>query len=287
MTGPKEARAPGDFTLRQQRRRTLSVVRWRLGLCAASLAVVAASCGGGSAPGPAAVERVSGGPTGTYIVPAGIHKIKHIIVIQQENRSFDSYFGTYPGADGIPMKNGVPTVCVNDPQTGQCVAPYLDHADVNGGGPHSAPNATADINGGKMDGFIAQAQSGRRGCLVPTDPACTNSADARRDGLPQRERHPQLLDVRQGLRPAGPHVRAERLLEPAVPPLPRLGVVGLLHAGRQPLELCQRAADQAGRATPAGARGLRRPGRTEERRQPAAPEQAHGGGPARSTPGRT
>ena len=27
----------------------------------------------------------------------GIHKIKHVVVIMQENRSFDSYFGTYPG----------------------------------------------------------------------------------------------------------------------------------------------------------------------------------------------
>ncbi len=45
----------------------------------------------------------------------GIHKIQHIVIIMQENRSFDSYFGTYPGADGIPMKNGVPTVCVTGP----------------------------------------------------------------------------------------------------------------------------------------------------------------------------
>jgi phospholipase C len=125
---------------------------------------------------PARVEQVSGGPTGTYVVPAGVHKIKHVIVIQQENRSFDSYFGTFPGADGIPMKNGQPTTCVPDPATGSCVAPYVDHADVNGGGPHSAPNATADVNGGKMDGFIGQAESGRKGCLDPTDPACTNSA---------------------------------------------------------------------------------------------------------------
>src|SRR5579864_6454008 len=36
----------------------------------------------------------------------GINKIKHIVIIMQENRSFDSYFGTFPGADGIPMKNG-------------------------------------------------------------------------------------------------------------------------------------------------------------------------------------
>ena len=32
----------------------------------------------------------------------GIHKIRHVVVIMQENRSYDSYFGTYPGADGIP-----------------------------------------------------------------------------------------------------------------------------------------------------------------------------------------
>ncbi len=104
-----------------------------------------------------------------------IHKIKHIIVIMQENRSFDSYFGTYPGADGIPMQNGVPTVCANDPQTGQCVKPYHNPNDLNGGGPHGATNATADINAGKMNGFIVQAEKGRKGCLTTVNPICTNS----------------------------------------------------------------------------------------------------------------
>ncbi|MGZ7036075.1 MAG: alkaline phosphatase family protein, partial [Ilumatobacteraceae bacterium] len=33
-------------------------------------------------------------------MPQGIHKIKHIVVIMQENRSFDSYFGTYPAPTG-------------------------------------------------------------------------------------------------------------------------------------------------------------------------------------------
>jgi phospholipase C len=105
-----------------------------------------------------------------------VHKIKHVIVIMQENRSFDSYFGTFPGADGIPMKNGKPAVCVTDPASKACVTPYADHADVNGGGPHNTKNATADIGGGKMDGFIGQAESGLKGCLNLTDPACTNSA---------------------------------------------------------------------------------------------------------------
>ena len=73
-----------------------------------------AACSTGSGPGrlgqsTGQPERVSGGPAGSYVVPPGIHKIKHVIIVMQENRSFDSYFGTYPGADGIPMKNGKPT----------------------------------------------------------------------------------------------------------------------------------------------------------------------------------
>jgi phospholipase C len=106
---------------------------------------------------------------------AGIHKIKHVIIIMQENRSFDSYFGTYPGADGIPMKNGVPTVCVPDPR-GACTRPYHDTADVNGGGPHGEVNAIADIDGGKMDGFIRQRYAASNTCRVAFDPACNMGA---------------------------------------------------------------------------------------------------------------
>src|SRR2546429_220525 len=71
-------------------------------------------------------------PTSASGQSGDIHKIKHVVVIMQENRSFDTYFGTYPGADGIPMQNGVPTVCVNDPLTNQCVKPFHDSADLNG-----------------------------------------------------------------------------------------------------------------------------------------------------------
>jgi phospholipase C len=105
----------------------------------------------------------------------GIHKIRHVIIIMQENRSFDQYFGTFPGADGLPTKDGHFAVCVQNPRTGKCDPPYHDTQDANGGGPHSARNAAADIDGGRMDGFIAQAESGRKGCLDMVDPACTNS----------------------------------------------------------------------------------------------------------------
>jgi phospholipase C len=87
----------------------------------------------------------------------GIHKIRHIVVIMQENRSFDSYFGTYPGADGIPKH-----ACVPDPNNGGCQRPYHDHRAVNFGGPHDHIDAVKDINAGGMNGFIGQAEAGRR-----------------------------------------------------------------------------------------------------------------------------
>jgi len=116
-------------------------------------------------------ERVAGGRAGSYIVPPGIHKIKHVIIIMQENRSFDSYFGTFPGADGIPMSNGQPTVCVPNP-LGPCSKPFHDTADGNGGGPHGMGNAIKDINGGKMDGFVQQRDLARGSCTNPDNPAC-------------------------------------------------------------------------------------------------------------------
>ena len=103
---------------------------------------------------------------------SGIRKIQHVVIIMQENRSFDHYFGTYPGADAIPMQNGVPTVCVPDPRTGRCVKPFHDPHDLNRGGPHGAKDATADVDGGKMDGFIAQASGRKAPCRGAFDPNC-------------------------------------------------------------------------------------------------------------------
>ncbi len=93
----------------------------------------------------------------------------------QENRSFDSYFGTFPGADGIPMTNGVPSVCVPDPATGGCDRPFHDERDMTAGGPHGQANATADIDGGSMDGFVAQAEQAKKGCSTTLNPACAGS----------------------------------------------------------------------------------------------------------------
>jgi phospholipase C len=98
------------------------------------------------------------------------------VIITQENRSFDSYFGTYPGADGIPMKNGVPTVCSPDPKTHVCVRPYHDTADRNAGGPHDTVDAIRDIDHGKMDGFQAGPRLGHfHVCQDSNSPVCRST----------------------------------------------------------------------------------------------------------------
>jgi phospholipase C len=96
----------------------------------------------------------------------GIHNIQHVVMIMQENRSFDTYFGTYPGANGIPRN-----VCLPDPASKGCVRPFHHSADSNLGGPHGSAAFFSDVDHGRMDGFIATNQLGR-GC-TSTNPECS------------------------------------------------------------------------------------------------------------------
>jgi phospholipase C len=108
--------------------------------------------------------------------------IRHVIFIVQENRSFDHYFGTFPGADGIPTSGSTPSVCVPDPQLGRCVRPYHDPSLTNAGGPHEQIDAGIDVDGGKMDGFVTALRTqGKHFCQKFTfDPACTDLVGASR-----------------------------------------------------------------------------------------------------------
>ncbi|HEX9075892.1 MAG TPA: alkaline phosphatase family protein, partial [Anaerolineae bacterium] len=142
---------------------------------ASPTATIAPQATATNAPAPTTAPSPTSAPTASNQPPTLLRdKIKHIVVIMQENRSFDTYFGTFPGADGIPMQNGVPTVCIPDPKTKQCVKPYHDSKDINAGGPHAAASATADIDGGKMDGFIATFRGAQRACRNPDTPGCVN-----------------------------------------------------------------------------------------------------------------
>ena len=139
-----------------------------LGSFSLILAFTATSCAGSASP--------AADPIASPATDAGIHTIRHVIMIMQENRSFDSYFGTYPGADGLPRRNGRFAVCVPDPVAHRCVRPFHDPDDRNVGGPHGPGNAIRDIDGGRMDGFIREALDGKIAYCQQasaTDPRCT------------------------------------------------------------------------------------------------------------------
>jgi phospholipase C len=79
--------------------------------------------------------------------------IEHFIVVMQQNHTFDNYFGTYPGANGLPDGVCIP-ISVSDPENKQCVTPYeiTDHpiSDLS----HSETIFFDQYQNGKMTGFI-------------------------------------------------------------------------------------------------------------------------------------
>ena len=107
------------------------------------------------------------------------YPIKHVVIIMQENRSFDNYFGTYPGADGIPTGICVPLDPANPPNG--CVLPFHDPNDVGSGGPHRDVDAKVDIDDGittvKEDGYVLSQINAPTKCTDPNNPNCAPSHD--------------------------------------------------------------------------------------------------------------
>ncbi len=83
--------------------------------------------------------------------PAGLDKVQHILWIIQENRSFDNYFGTYPGADGTPPGTCLPV----RPGARRCIPPFhmpgnMPPCDLA----HRWVIAHAAYDHSAMDGFV-------------------------------------------------------------------------------------------------------------------------------------
>jgi phospholipase C len=122
--------------------RGIAPLRRPLGRRLAAL-VAATTLGSLSIAAPAAVSAAD---------PPGTTPIQHVVVLMQENHTFDNYFGTYPGANGPPEG----TCVLTDPSNpaSQCVAPYhLDSTrtvDLH----HGSSIGQQAFDGGKMDGFI-------------------------------------------------------------------------------------------------------------------------------------
>jgi phospholipase C len=98
--------------------------------------------------------------------PAPKTPIKHLIMMMQENHSFDNYFGQYPGADGIP-----PDICMPlDPPFAKntaCVRPFHLVNPTLRIPANSRLTFERQYRDGLMDGFIyALRRMGRDGTPV-------------------------------------------------------------------------------------------------------------------------
>ena len=100
-----------------------------------------------------AVAAGPGSRPATAADPPPASPIEHVVVLMQENHTFDNYFGTFPGADGPPPGTCMPI----DPATPDlgCVAPYHLDSPRSADLAHSRTVGLRAVNGGAMDGFIA------------------------------------------------------------------------------------------------------------------------------------
>jgi phospholipase C len=78
--------------------------------------------------------------------------IKHIIVIVEENHTFDNYFGTYPGANGLSGALAQPAAT----NSTRLVKPFMINSTTVVGDPcETWECAHQAYDNGKMDGFVA------------------------------------------------------------------------------------------------------------------------------------
>ena len=85
--------------------------------------------------------------------------IRHIVVLMQENHTFDNYFGTYPGADGPSARVCLPKSFQNAALG--CTSPaHVGGRAVLGLGNDPALFAR-QFRAGRMDGFVAAYRFGR------------------------------------------------------------------------------------------------------------------------------
>lgn len=76
--------------------------------------------------------------------------IEHIVVLYQENRTFDQYFGTYPGANGLPVNVALPKTLGSKEMVSPFHLTNTSTRDLD----HSSRAARIAYDNGKMDGFV-------------------------------------------------------------------------------------------------------------------------------------
>jgi phospholipase C len=99
-----------------------------------------------------AVVALAAAAAAAAAAPVPRTPISHFVTLMQEHHSFDNYFGTYPGADGLPPRVCMP-LDVARPR-GRCVRPF--HL-----GGHAVKSLSSDqrtflaqLGRGRMNGFL-------------------------------------------------------------------------------------------------------------------------------------
>jgi phospholipase C len=119
----------------------------RAGLPAAfALSALATGCGGGGGGGGARIvpQIPVGSPAPINTITVGRNGIAHVVVVIQENRSFDNMFHGYPGAD---------TVASGRTHTGQVVPLHATSLTEWYDLTHTVPTFLQSYDRGRMDGF--------------------------------------------------------------------------------------------------------------------------------------
>jgi phospholipase C len=93
------------------------------------------------------------GPASAPSDPQTTTPIKHLVVLMQENHTFDNYFGSYPGANGIPMDIKMP-VDPADPSKGFVTPWHIGQTGITDLS-HTPTTFTAQYDNGLMDGFVS------------------------------------------------------------------------------------------------------------------------------------
>ncbi|MGB3072390.1 MAG: phospholipase C, phosphocholine-specific [Ottowia sp.] len=118
-------------------------------------------------------------------IPASVNSrtikdVKHIVILMQENRSFDHYFGTMRGVRGfgdpfpIPLASGKSVFSQPNPNGGSDIHPFrrdstVYNALIGSGTPHNFPDQQAAWNQGKMDRWIQFKNQATMGYFMRED----------------------------------------------------------------------------------------------------------------------
>ena len=84
--------------------------------------------------------------------PAPTSPVEHVVVIMKENHAFDNYFGTFPGAEGIPPGTSVPD------GSGGTIVPHWIKSSSTDDLPHNREAMLEAWNNGSNDQFAIVAE---------------------------------------------------------------------------------------------------------------------------------